>query len=213
MTIMNLLLLACFMCLLSGLEAQSQGCHPNDLAALKEFAGNLTNGSIISAWSNDLSCCNWDGVVCGGSRVIMLNLSRNGLKGVISESLGNLDQLRLLDLSHNDLEGGLPSDLSNLQLLESLDLSHNKLSGQVVAALIILRSIQSLNLSSNLFTGNFTDFGKFPNLVEFIIINNSFSGELDSQLCSISRKIQVVDLSLNRFSGGLEGLDNCSTSL
>lgn len=213
MTIMNLLLLACFICLLSGLEAQSQGCHPNDLAALKEFAGNLTNGSIISAWSNDLSCCNWDGVVCGGSRVIMLNLSRNGVKGVISESLGNLDQLRLLDLSHNDLEGGLPSDLSNLQLLESLDLSHNKLSGQVVGALIKLRSIQSLNLSSNLFTGNFTDFGKFPNLVEFIISNNSFSGELDSQLCSVSRKIQVVDLSLNRFSGGLEGLDNCSTSL
>ncbi|XP_060188167.1 phytosulfokine receptor 2 [Lycium barbarum] len=204
------------------LETPVQNCHPYDLLALKEFAGNLTDGFILSAWSNEPNCCKWDGVVCGNdnssaeSRVVKLNLSRKGLRGVISLSLEKLDQLKLLDLSRNHLEGVLPLDLSKLKQLEVLDLSHNVLLGPVLRAFEGLESIHSLNISSNLFTGNFSEFGElteFPNLVAFNISNNSFTGGFKFEICSFSKKIKVLDISLNHFTGDLLGLENCSSYL
>ncbi|GLT72148.1 hypothetical protein SLA2020_441040 [Shorea laevis] len=183
-----------------------------------EFAGNLTNGSIVTAWSSEPICCKWDGVVCenvkdNGSvagRVTKLLLSKMGLKGTISHSLGRLDQLKLLDLSSNHLNGELPTELSNLKRLEFLDLSHNNLSGPVSVA---LESIRVLNISSNSFNGNFLELRGLPNLFVFNISNNSFSGQFNSNICSSSNGIQILDLSVNRLVGGLEGLGNCSTSL
>ncbi|KAK3028417.1 hypothetical protein RJ639_039627 [Escallonia herrerae] len=199
-------------------SGQSQTCHPIDLQALKEFAGKLTNGSIVSTWSNDSICCRWDGVKCNNgdnrsvaSRVTMLDVSNKGLKGVVSPSLGRLDQLKVLDLSYNNLEGGLPANLSNLKQLEVLDVSHNAFSGPVSQVLAGLKSISSLNISSNSFNGDLNNLGELPNLAVFNVNNNSFTGGIPSY-CS-SKKIRVLALSMNHFTGGLEGLDNCSIFL
>ncbi|KAA8523925.1 hypothetical protein F0562_010348 [Nyssa sinensis] len=220
MNFLEFVFLACFVCSCLGLETPNQTCDPNDLLALKEFAGNLTSGSIISAWSNESICCKWDGVACGhgangsvATRVTILNLSSKNLTGVISQALGRLDQLKQLDLSCNHLEGALPMELSNLKQLEVLDLSHNMLKGPVSGALVGLKSIQSLNISSNSFTGELFDIGGFPNVAVFNISNNSFTGGFNSQICNSSNKIQILDLSVNQFTGGLQGLVNCSTSL
>lgn len=216
MNFLNLAFLACFLCLSFSIAAPTQGCDPNDLSALKEFAGKLINGSVKISWSNDQECCKWEGVVCkdGGSesearRVIMLQLSGKGLKGKVSESLCKLDQLKLLDLSHNSLEDGLPLDFFNLKELEVLDFSHNKLVGPLFGAIAGLKSIQSLNFSSNLLSGNLTDIGVFPSLVALNISNNLFTGPISSKICSISKSIRAVDLSSNHLTGGLEGLANC----
>ncbi|KAK9265761.1 hypothetical protein L1049_003379 [Liquidambar formosana] len=223
MTFLKWVLLSCFVCSSLGVETLSQTCDPNDLLALKEFAGNLTNGSIISAWSNESICCQWDGVVCGNGkngsngsvarRVIKLILHSKGLKGNISRSLGRLDQLKKLDLSCNHLQGGLPAELSKLLQLEVLDLSHNLLLGPVLGALSGLKSMVSFNISSNSFDGDLADLGGFPNLAVFNISNNSFKGEIGSQICSSSRGIKIIDLSMNHFIGGLDGLDICNKSL
>ncbi|GFZ05751.1 phytosylfokine-alpha receptor 2 [Actinidia rufa] len=213
-----LLILTCFLfsCLVIGNPSQKY-CDPSDLLALKEFAGNLTNGSIISTWSNESICCEWDGIECGNdggsaaaSRVTLLNLSGRGLRGVISRSLGSLDQLKLLLLSCNHLEGRLPTELSNLKKLEVLDLSHNMLMGPVFGSLVGLNSIRSLNISSNSFTGDLSDLVGFPSLAVLNLSSNSFTGGLNSQIC---KKIRVLDLSTNHLTGGLGGLGNCSTSL
>lgn len=219
-TPLNPAFLACLLCLSLSLANASQNCDPADLPALKGFSGQLSNGSIKSSWSEDSYCCRWEGVVCedGGnksaaSRVTMLKLSGKGLKGNISESLSKLDHLRLLDLSHNSLEGELPLDFSNLKQLEILDLSHNMLTGPAIEAIASLKSIQSLNLSGNSFIGNFDDLGVFPNLIALNISNNLFTGQLNTQNCSFSRRIRVLDLSSNHFGGDLHGLIGCSTSL
>ena len=61
-----LLILAYFLFSYSVIGNPSQKyCDPSDLLALKEFVGNLTNGSIISTWSNESICCEWDGIECG----------------------------------------------------------------------------------------------------------------------------------------------------
>lgn len=220
LTLVNWVILAGLVCSSLCLGSLSQTCHPVDLLALKQFSGNLTNGSITATWSNDSICCNWEGVVCGDGddlsdarRVIMLNVSDKGLKGVISHAVGSLEQLKLLDLSHNYFEGELPANFSKLKQLEYLDLSHNVLTGPPFLALAGLESIQSVNLSSNSFNGSLFSFVDFRNLVALNLSNNFFSGGFNSQVCSSSKKIQFLDLSMNHFSGGLEGLENCSSSL
>ncbi|KAM4092811.1 hypothetical protein ACJW30_06G068600 [Castanea mollissima] len=221
MTFLKWVFLACFLCSCLGLKTQASSCNPNDLLALKDFAGNLTNGSIVTSWTSASICCSWDGVVCENvknsssvtSRVTKLLLSRKGLKGIISHSLGRLDHLKFLDLSSNHLNGELPAELSNLKQLEVLDLSYNMLSGPVSKALSGLESIQTLNISSNIFNESLRELGGLPNIVVFNISNNSFTGGFDSRICNSSNGIQILDVSVNHLMGGLEGLDNCSISL
>nr|TKR86278.1 hypothetical protein D5086_0000239270 [Populus alba] len=220
MTFLRWVFFACFLCSSWGLKTTTQSCDPNDMMALKEFAGKLTNGSIKTSWSSKTDCCQWEGVVCRSningsihSRVTMLILSKMGLQGIIAPSLGLLDQLKSVNLSFNQLSGGLPSELSSLKQLEDLDLSHNLLSGQVSGVLSGLLSIRTLNISSNLFKEDLLELGGYPNLVAFNMSNNSFTGRISSQICSSSKGIQILDLSANHLVGDLEGLFNCSRSL
>ncbi|KAI9185141.1 hypothetical protein LWI28_004643 [Acer negundo] len=169
-----LVFFAFFVCSSVGLQTQSNSCDPSDLLTPKEFARNLTNESIITPWSNNSFCCQWDVVVCGkkgnesvASRVAMLILPKKGLKGIVSHSLGRLDKLKLLDLSSNHFEGVLPVDLSNLKQLQVLDLSHNLLSGPVSRVLSGLKMIQSLSVSSNSCSGDLLELGGLPNLPRF----------------------------------------------
>ncbi|KAI3695210.1 hypothetical protein L1987_78201 [Smallanthus sonchifolius] len=164
----------------------SQTCHPDDLSALKEIAAGFTNGSGLSSWSSDSICCHWHGVVCENdvknvTRVTILNLSEEGLKGVISHSASRLRNLGLIDLSLNQLEGELPKNLSSLKNLEVV------------------------NVSSNLLSGNLFGFGGFPNLVAFYLSNNSFSGEFEPKICNLSNNLWFLDISMNHFTGSLEG--------
>lgn len=226
MTPLQWCFLSCLLCLSLALNNNqtSSSCDPGDLSALKEFAGNLTNGSIVKAWSNDVTCCNWIGVVCdnnvtgvgdgaAASRVTKLILPAMGLNGTISPSLAQLDQLNVLNLSFNLLGGGLPVEFSKLKQLKFLDVSHNMLSGPVVGALSGLQSIKVLNISSNLFAGDLFHLDEFPHLLALNGSNNSFTGRFSSQICSSSRDLHTLDLSANHFVGGLEGLDNCTKSL
>ncbi|PPD88270.1 hypothetical protein GOBAR_DD14819 [Gossypium barbadense] len=221
MAFLNWVFLALSICSSLSLETVGQPCDPNDLLALEEFAGNLTEGSIITSWSNVSNCCQWDGVVCGSksnnvsvsNKVTSLILPKRGLKGKISISLTKLDQLKKLDLSCNHLMGVLPLELSNLKQLVFLDLSYNLLSGPVSKPVSGLTLIQWLNISSNLFKGELSEFGRFPDVAVFNLSNNSFTGQVSSQICSYSKQIQVLDLSMNHLVGSLEGLSNCSVSL
>lgn len=210
------LFLAIFICFIFAFLASSENCDPNHLLALKEFAGNITNGSIIANWVDESTCCEWDGVECDLSspgRVIMLKLSNMSLRGVISRSLGNLDQLTLIDLSYNHLQGVLPKQISNLKMLKFLDLSHNSISGPLPKSLSELNSLISMNISGNSFNGDLIDLSGFTSLVELNISSNSFTGEFGSQICNFSKKIQVLDISTNEFSGNFQELKNCSKSL
>jgi len=75
-------------------------CHPDDLRALRGFAGNLSGGGVLlrAAWSG-ASCCGWEGVSCddASGRVTALWLPRRGLAGpVTGASLAGLVDLEEL---------------------------------------------------------------------------------------------------------------------
>lgn len=210
----------CFLFVPLDVSDASRACNPSDLSALLDFAGNLTDGWIHSAWSNKSVCCDWDGIACDNvngsvaNRVAVLSLPGRSLEGIISSSLGQLDQLRSLDLSDNLLKGELPSDLSKLQQLEFLDLSHNALSGPF-PIFHGMKSIRSINISSNFFNGSLLESGSFPNLAIFNVSNNSFTGSIPTNICLNSSAIKVLDFSMNRFSVMFNGenLTNCNTTL
>ncbi|KAI4968785.1 hypothetical protein ZWY2020_046115 [Hordeum vulgare] len=78
--------------------ASATPCHPDDLRALRGFAGELGGGGALlrTAWSG-ASCCDWEGVGCDGAsgRVTALRLPGRGLSGQIpGVSLGGHAQPR-----------------------------------------------------------------------------------------------------------------------
>ena len=67
----------------------------------------------------------------------------------IPPSLGDLSHLKKLDISGNGLTGVIPRQLGYLAQLETLDLSNNRLSGEIPPELALLPSLESLHLGGN----------------------------------------------------------------
>ncbi|XP_048572844.1 receptor-like protein 3 [Triticum urartu] len=125
--------------------ARATSCHPDDLRALRGFAGNLSGGAVLlrAAWSG-ASCCVWEGVSCDDTsgRVTALRLPGHGLVGPIpGASLAGLARLEELNLANNKLVGTIPSWIGELDHLCYLDLSDNSLVGEVPKSLIRLKGL------------------------------------------------------------------------
>lgn len=105
--------------------ASATPCHPDDLHALRGFAGNLNGGGVLlrGAWSG-ASCCAWEGVGCNGAtgRVTALRLPI---------SLEDCGELKSLNHANDRLVGATPSWIGELDNLCYLVLSHNSSVGEV----------------------------------------------------------------------------------
>ncbi|KAA8532323.1 hypothetical protein F0562_032356 [Nyssa sinensis] len=183
------------------MKSQNLACNSNDLKALKGFLNGLD--SVIDGWdtnSPSSNCCKWVGITCNSSsslglddpidssRVVKLDLGCHRLMGRLSESIGNLDQLRTLNLSHNFLKGSLPMLLFHLPNLEILDLSYNEFSGSIPMS-INMPSIRFLNIS-----------------------DNSFDSLVPVGICKNSTRILHFNSAVNYLYGNLPaGFGNCSS--
>ena len=94
-------------------------------------AKDTLRGTATLNWSVDTAIASWDGVSVSGTpgRVRGLDLSDEGLNGVIPGELGDLYELTELDLSDNSLTGNIPVELGWLYNLEEVRLSGNTLTG------------------------------------------------------------------------------------
>jgi len=144
----NCWLLLLLLAFLLPAPSEATPCHPDDLRALRGFAGNLGGeGAVLlrAAWSGT-SCCGWEGVDCDNAsgRVTALWLPRRGLTGPIpAASLAGLEQLKSLNLAHNRLVGTIPALIGELDHLCYLDLSDNSLVGEVPKSLIRLKGLNT----------------------------------------------------------------------
>ncbi|OAY66104.1 Phytosulfokine receptor 1 [Ananas comosus] len=196
-----------------------QSCDSSDLNALRGVVEGLQSSDLgwsFNGSSSSSDCCTWVGISCDlGSalvkRVIGLDLSNKSLKGSVSSSLGDLDQLKQLNLSNNSLNGSVPVELFHLPHLELLDLSMNMLSG-LIPAESNLPSIRLFNISANSFRGTHPIFAGSSNLSVYDVSSNSFSGPVDTGICNSSDSIQVLRFSANMLSGEFPvGFGNCSS--
>ncbi|CDY15822.1 BnaC02g34410D [Brassica napus] len=156
-------------------------------------------------WLANDNCCSWTGITCNSSftgRVTKLELGNKKLSGTLSESLGNLDQIKVLNLSRNFIKNSIPLSILTSPTLQTLDLSFNDLSGEIPQALN-LPSLQSLDLSTNNFNGSLTrSIGNLSSLVRLDVSWNSFSGEIPDVFRELTR-LKYLSAQTNRLSGGI----------
>jgi Leucine-rich repeat (LRR) protein len=136
--------------------------------------------------------------------LVALYLDDNSLDGSIPSELGNLVNLEALSVYDNSLEGSIPSELGNLVKLEALALNDNSLRGVFPKLSSGWSMMQSMNLSANMFSGDISIFG-FTNFTSLQVLDlslNRFSGTLPASLFSLPA-LQSVILSQNCFSGSL----------
>ncbi|KAJ4888450.1 Phytosulfokine receptor 1 [Raphanus sativus] len=182
-------------------------CHARDLNALRDFITNLEPKPDDWFFANDNNCCNWTGITCNNNnnktrRVTKLELVNKKLSGTLSESLGNLDQIKVLNLSRNSIKDSIPLSILTSPTLQTLDLSSNDLSGQIPQTLN-LPSLQSLDLSSNSFNGSFPrSIGDLSSLVRLDVSWNLFTGDIPDVFHELTR-LKYLSAQTNRLTGGI----------
>ena len=144
----------------------------------------------------------WFGVTTDRrGRVTELQLSYNGLKGVIPTELSRLTKLRWLDLMGNELGGSIPPELGKLTELEKLFLSGNKLGGPIPPKLGRIANLEALLLDGNDLRGPIPpELGNLTNLEALFLEKNELSGSIPSELGYLTG-LQHLYLADNQLSG------------
>ncbi|GLJ41221.1 hypothetical protein SUGI_0853280 [Cryptomeria japonica] len=125
-------------------------CLPKERLILLRF--NTENGGLFPSWEG-FNCCEWDGVECSNltSHITHLQLSNLVLQNSSAihtlPPLFELKQLEYLDISSNGLTGVIPTGISALKELKHLDMSNNSFEGEIPLPLGNLSNLQYLNIS------------------------------------------------------------------
>lgn len=122
----------------------------------------------------------WEGVTCGGDKVISIKLSTMGIQGSLAADIGQLSDLQSMDLSfNNELGGVLTPTIGNLKQLTTLILSGCSFHGTIPDELGSLPKLSYMALNSNQFSGKIpASLGNLSSLYWFDIADNQLSGPL-----------------------------------
>ncbi|KZV57085.1 putative LRR receptor-like serine/threonine-protein kinase [Dorcoceras hygrometricum] len=108
------------------------------------------------------------------SNLVEMDLSTNGLWGVIPSTFGSFFSLGRLHLGNNFIEGQIPDELGSLTGLEDWDLSQCNLSGQIPGFLGNELKLINLNLSFNRFQGEVPTEEVVQNQTTFSMQGNDY---------------------------------------
>ncbi|KAJ4718464.1 putative Leucine-rich receptor-like kinase family protein [Melia azedarach] len=176
------------------------------------LSNNQFQGSLFPKYMNMtkfikwlyLNSNNFSGKIEDGlpnaSLLFALDLSSNKFSGQIPHWIGNILNLKYLSMANNSLEGDIPAQLSNLKFLRVLDISENRLSGSITSS-SNLSSLRHLYMHKNAFKGSIPDALR-RNLRILILRGNHLWGRIPDQICQL-KKIQIIDLSYNKFNGAI----------
>ncbi|XP_073152074.1 uncharacterized protein [Henckelia pumila] len=170
------------------------GIIPDSLTSLPRL-------QVLQLWSNGLS-----GEIPKDlgkySNLTVLDLSTNYLTGNIPANLCESGQLSKLILFSNSLEGEVPDSLNHCKSLQRIRVQKNRLSGEISPEFTALPLVYFLDLSSNKLFGRI-DGRKWdmPQLQMLNLAKNELFGELPVSFGS--KKLENMDLSGNKFSGGI----------
>ena len=178
-------------------------------------------------WLTDTDLSTWQGVTVSNGRVTRLWLEGNNLSGSIPPELGNLSKLEILSLNtqelrgpipaalgslsnltrlylgDNELSGAIPPELGNLFKLETLYLNRNQLSGPIPPALGRLSNLMRLYLGNNYLSGTIPpELGNLSNLTELWLYRNALSGTIPPELGNLSN-LKGLYLDWNQLGGAI----------
>ncbi|KAF3543395.1 hypothetical protein DY000_02002778 [Brassica cretica] len=119
--------------------------------------------------------------VSRSKRLKKLDLSSNGISGVVPVELTTCTELMDLDISDNEIPGVIPSELSSCKNLVNLDMSHNNLTGDIPSSFSDFPVLSDLDLSCNQLSGKIPkNLGNIESLVQVNISHNLLHGSLPS---------------------------------
>ncbi|KAL4606306.1 hypothetical protein ACB092_09G093500 [Castanea dentata] len=142
-----------------------------------------------------------------------LLLSGTSFSGPLPNSIGNLQTLFRIDLFGCNFSGSIPKSMAKLTQLIYFDMSLNKFNGQI-PSFSMAKNLTEINLSHNNLEGgiNSTQWEVLIKLVNLDLDNNSIEGSIPLSLLS-HPSLQKLQLSKNKFSGGLQEFNVSSYSL
>ncbi|XP_028791149.1 receptor-like protein EIX2 [Neltuma alba] len=159
----------------------------------------------LSSWGSSPDCCHWSGVLCNPhtGHVEMLDLyghydSWRPLRGEISPSLMDLQNLNYLNLSSNDFnKSQIPKFFGSLTRLRYLDLSHSFFGEKIPTELCKLSNLLVLDLSSNYLVGSIPfHLANLSSLQKLRLDGNYLGGNIPSRLGNLS-SLEILRIGYN----------------
>ncbi|XVF81459.1 hypothetical protein PTKIN_Ptkin15bG0157000 [Pterospermum kingtungense] len=145
-------------------------------------------------------------LLCNLPSLAYLGLSHNNLSGTLPQCLANLSEsLLALNLRRNNFVGSIPKLCTKGSELRMIDFNQNLFVGQLPRSLANCVRVENLNMGNNQLNDTFPFWlGKLPELKILIVRRNQFHGTIQEQRgISEFPKLQIIDLSFNRFTGKL----------
>ncbi|KAF7816528.1 putative inactive leucine-rich repeat receptor-like protein kinase IMK2 [Senna tora] len=179
----------------------------SNFLALQAFKQELVDPKgFLRSWNDSgYGACSggWVGIKCAQGQVIVIQLPWKGLKGHITDRIGQLQGLRKLSLHDNHIGGSIPSTLGILPNLRGVQLFNNRLTGSIPPSLGSCPLLQSLDLSNNLLDGTIPQtLANSTKLYSLNLSFNSFSGPIPSSL-TLSPSLSFLSLQHNNLSGSI----------
>ncbi|MCY3595073.1 MAG: T9SS type A sorting domain-containing protein [Bacteroidetes bacterium] len=156
---------------------------------------NLSGGASWfdnSGWLQE-PVSQWYGVTLDDDgRVVSVDLSGNGLAGLIPSGIGTMEKLEILDLSENGLFSSIPVSLSNLSSLRELILWGNQLTGPIPPELGQMPALEKLSLFLNQLSGPIPpELGSIKTLKRLFLDFNGLEGTIPVELANIDGLIEL----------------------
>ncbi|XP_028760843.1 receptor-like protein 43 [Neltuma alba] len=186
-------------------DANTSCLHKERQALLSMKNAFVDDYSCLSSWGSSLDCCHWSGTLCNRhtGHVEMLDLHgddhpRRPLRGEISTSLMDLQNLNYLNLSFNDFnESQIPKFFGSLTKLQYLDLYWSSFGGKIPIELGKLSDLRVLNLSSNLLVGSIPfHLANLSSLQKLHLDSNDLVGNIPNQLGNLS-SLEILQIGYN----------------
>jgi Leucine-rich repeat (LRR) protein len=146
--------------------------------------------------------------LCMLRNLTYMNLGNNQFRLSIPSCFGQLTKLQSIHLHKNDLSSPIPNSISNLQHLQHFIVSDNLLSGDPSMVWNALNQLEVLFANKNMFLASIDDtFLRNHTQLQWLdISDNDFvlakRHNLPKHFLQMS-SLEVLDLSQNRFDGGL----------
>jgi Leucine-rich repeat (LRR) protein len=135
------------------------------------------------------------------NRLETLNLTANNIAGSVVTEIGELTLLKGLHLKDNLLEYSIPESIGNMSSLRHLDLSGNSIDGTIPKAIGQLSHLSILDLSWNLLFGTIPyEISNLQTLVKLDISHNNIAGPLIAELGYVTY-LEILRLNNNHFTG------------
>ena len=143
---------------------------------------------------NQLGAQEWE-----NGRLIFLDLHSH-LISILTESIGNLSELKTLSLYNNQLSH-IPESIGNLVNLTYFNVLSNNLTGRIPGSIGNLTELTYLNLGFNAFSQSIPDsIGNLTQLTEFYITYNQITGDIPESIGNLT-ELTMISLYGNLISG------------